>query len=427
MQSCDLFGDSCYDFSVKSSRLEPGLLTIFRLFLVVQWIMMSVGLHVHSARGYLEGNVSFATAFVIVGTLVLLVYLSLPQLEKWFAGFYLPIALVYSAVFSLLAQYLFLTANSDRGSEESAWQLFLMLCIPLVLVSWQYGFKAVIVYCLFSTLLDAVLVTLRADYALYEQTYHRLSFIRFFCFFLVGSVISRIMQQLRRERQALQDANRKLEYHLATLEQLTVSRERNRVARELHDTLAHTLSGVAVQLEAVDSLWTSDREQAHTLLQHSLRATRDGLSETRNAIQSLRAAPLADLGLVRSLQDYAETTAGRAGFRLDLDLPKSLVGLPPEVEQCFYRIGQEALENVARHAQAKVLKVKLAGNASELCMEITDDGVGFDPKVVETGRHFGLQGMRERAQLIHAAMEIAGRPGEGTRLSLSWQENGSKG
>jgi signal transduction histidine kinase len=148
------------------------------------------------------------------------------------------------------------------------------------------------------------------------------------------------------------------------------------------------------------------------------------LSETRNAIQSLRAAPLADLGLVRALQDYAEMTAGRVGFRLELDLPKSLVGLSPEVEQCFYRIGQEALENIARHAQAKLVNVKLAGNASGLCMEIADDGVGFDPQAVESERHFGLQGMRERTQLIHAALEIVSHPGERTRLSLSWRENG---
>jgi signal transduction histidine kinase len=294
----------------------------------------------------------------------------------------------------------------------------------LLFISWQYELKSVLAYCLFITFLDTLLVSqIRADFKLNEFTYHRLTFIRFIVFLFTGYVVVRIMRLLRAERQALQAANRKLENHLAALEQLTVSRERNRVARELHDTLAHTLSGVAVQLEAVDSLWTSDREQAHNLLLHSLRATRDGLTETRNAIQALRAAPLADLGLVRALQDYAETTAGRAGFKLEMNLPKSLAGLPLEVEQCFYRIGQEAIENVARHAQAKVLQVKLAGTGADLCMEISDDGVGFDPRAVEAGRHFGMQGMHERAQLIRAALEMVSRPGQGTHLSLSWREN----
>ena len=412
------FENSCYDFIVKSSRLEPGLLTIFRLFLIAQFILMFTNLHVHAGRGFADGShlqsAWLGYIFVVSGTLGLLVYVSVPWLERQLARFYLPIALIYSTVFSLLAQYLFLTPHTDRGSEEGAWQLFLFLCVPLVLVSWQYGFKAVIVYCLFATLLDVTLVSLiRVDYELYEQTYHRLSLIRFISFLMVGYVVSRIMQQLRAERQALQVANRKLENYLVTLEQLTVSRERNRVAREIHDTLAHTLSGVAVQLEAVDSLWTSDRKQARNLLQHSLRATRDGLTETRNAIQSLRAAPLVDLGLVRALQDFAETTANRTGFQLEFDPPKAIVGLPPEVEQCFYRIGQEAIENVARHAQAKLLRVKFAGSAAELCMEIADDGVGFDAQAVEAGRHFGLQGMRERAQLIHATMQMTSRPGAG--------------
>ncbi|MGZ9221993.1 MAG: sensor histidine kinase [Anaerolineales bacterium] len=418
---------------MKSMRLEPGLLTIFRLFLLVQFIFMLVNLHVHSGRGYLAGNPWFGFVFIVGGMLGLLAYLSWPWLERRLAGFYLPIAVIYSTVYSLLAHYLFLTAHSAAGgSEERAWQLFLFLCVPLVLVSWQYPFKWVFVYCLFATFLDLILVRLTiTDFVLFEQTYHRLLFIRFLTFLIVGQLISRIMQQLRRERQALEVANRKLENHLVTLEQLTVSRERNRVARELHDTLAHTLSGLAVQLEAVDSLWTSDRDQAHHLLQHSLRATRDGLTETRNAIQSLRATPLEDLGLVRALQDYAETTAARTGSRLDFDLPKNLDGLPLEVEQCFYRIGQESIENVARHAQARRLSLRLVGSASELCMEIADDGLGFDPSLAESGRHFGLQGMRERAELIHARLEIVSRAGEGTHLSLSWQreqrQNGGDG
>jgi signal transduction histidine kinase len=415
---------------VKSARLEPGLLTIFRLFLAAQLILMAVNLHVHSARGYLEGDVWLWYVFAVSGTLGLLGYLSVGWLEKRLDRFYLPVALVYSTVFSLLAHYLFLTTHSGGGSEESAWQLFLFLCVPLVLVSWQYGFKSVVAYCLFATFLDFILVRLtRTDYVLFEQTYHRLSFIRFISFLMIGYVISRIMQQLRRERQALQAVNRKLGSYLAALEQLTVSRERNRVARELHDTLAHTLSGLAVQLEAVNSLWTSDRKQAHDILRHSLRATRDGLTETRNAIQSLRAAPLEDLGLVRAIREYAETTASRSGFQLDFDLPKDLDGLPLEVEQCFYRIAQEAIENADRHAQAKSVRVNLTGSASELCMQVADDGIGFDLGVVEAGRHFGLQGMRERAELIHAVLEISSFPKVGTHLTLSWRgetrENGS--
>jgi signal transduction histidine kinase len=418
---------------VKSSRLEPGLLTIFRLFLIVQLILILVNVMAHSARGYLKDCPWCAVAFGAASTLLLIGYLSWPWLQKRMGRFYLPAAILFAVVFSLVAQNLFLAVQlspvASGGSEESAWQIFLFLFVPLVLVSWQYDFKAVIAYCFFTTILDFALIRCaNPDYFELQSTINRLLFIRFLSFMLVGYIISRIMQQLRQQRQALQEANFKLERHVATIEQLTVSRERNRLARELHDTLAHTLSGVAVQLEAIDSIWTSDREQARGILSRSLEATRKGLTETRKAIQSLRATPLEDLGLVHAIRDYAETTARRAGFQLILNLPDTIDGPSPEVEQCFYRIGQEALENTARHANAKSVQVTIVQTGLGLRMEISDDGVGFDSNAADSGLHFGLQGMYERAHIIHADLEISSHPGDGTRLALSWEgENGQNG
>ena len=192
------------------------------------------------------------------------------------------------------------------------------------------------------------------------------------------------------------------------------------MARELHDTLAHTLSGLAVQLEAVSALWTVNPEQARSMVEKSLGATRSGLGETRRAIQALRASPLEDLGLVRALEDLAKETAGRAGLKLELELPPDIEGLPNEAAHCFYRIGQEAMENAVRHGNGRSLAVKLSGDAAGLFMEIRDDGEGFDPDGVDDGKHFGLKGMRERAELIHASLRIESRSSIGTSLSLSW-------
>ena len=412
---------------MKSSRLESGILPLFRLFLIVQFVLIFVNVMVHSARGYLKDCPWCAVAFGAANILILLGYLSWPWLQERLGRFYLPIAILYAVIFSLVAQNLFLAVQLSPavgdGSEESAWQIFLFLFVPLVLVSWQYDFKAIIAYCLFTTFLDFALIRCNnPDYFILQSTINRLLFIRFLSFMLVGYIVSRIMQQLRQQRQALQDANLKLERYVAIIEQLTVSRERNRMARELHDTLAHTLSGVAVQLEAVDSLWTSDQERAHQILNHSLAATRDGLTETRKAIQSLRATPLEDIGLAGALRDYAETSARRAGFQLLLDVPDSIKGLAAEVEQCFYRIGQEALENVARHANAQSVQVRLIQNDLGLCMEIKDDGIGFDTQATDSGSHFGLRGMHERAQVIHADLKISSHPDAGTHLSLSWKD-----
>jgi signal transduction histidine kinase len=410
---------------LNSNRLEPGLLTIFRLFLIVQLILIFVNVMAHSARGYLQNCPWCAVAFGATSILILLGYLSWPWLLKWLGRFYLPAAIIFAVIFSLVAQNLFLAVQlspaAGGGSEESAWQIFLFLFVPLVLVSWQYNFRAVIAYCLFTTLLDFALIRCaNPDYFLLQQTINRLLFIRFLSFMLVGYIISRIMQQLRQQRQALQTANRKLERYVATIEQLAVSRERNRVVRELHDTLAHTLSGVTVQLEAVDPLWSSERDQAHQILARSLQATRDGLTETRKAIQSLRATPLQGLGLAHALRECAVSTSRRGGFQLLLDFPDTLEGLSPEIEQCFYRVAQEALENVARHANAKTVHVLLEQVSVGMRMQIRDDGVGFDMQDIGPDQHFGLRGMNERAQVIHADLDIASHPGGGTRLALSW-------
>ena len=94
-------------------------------------------------------------------------YVSLPWLENGLNRFYLPVALICSTVFSLTAHYLFLTTHSEKSVEENAWQFFLFVCVPLVLVSWQYGFKSIVAYCLFMTFLDTLLVSqTRPDFRL---------------------------------------------------------------------------------------------------------------------------------------------------------------------------------------------------------------------------------------------------------------------
>ncbi len=415
---------------MKSVRHESGLINIFRLFLLVQLFLIIGKLHVHSVRGMLPADVAFAIVFASIAIAVLFGYLSWPWLRTKLDPLFLPLAIVFSATLSVTVQNLFLNVPlsvSERGSEEAAWQLFLFLFVPLILVGWQYGFRSVTAYCLFTTALDYAMVRLvDANFAAIDNTFHRLLLIRFLSFMFAGYILSRIMQQLRRERHALEEANRKLGRYVAALEQLTVSRERNRMARELHDVMAHTLSGMAVQLEAASALWASDRDGAYEMVRHSLKAARSGLTETRRAIQSLRATPLEDLGLAQALREFAETAADRTGFRLELKAPGDLGVLPPEVEQCFYRIGQEAVENASRHAQAHTLLLRISRSPSTLFMEVADDGRGFDGETAEEERHFGLQGMRERAEIIGASFDLSSGPGRGTRVVLSWSEGGRR-
>jgi signal transduction histidine kinase len=234
---------------------------------------------------------------------------------------------------------------------------------------------------------------------------------------MVGYMVVRLIRTQRAQQSALAQANSQLARYASTLEQLATSRERNRLARELHDTLAHSLSAVAVQLEAVKTLWDSNPDEARNLLEHSQAVTRSGLAETRRALQALRATPLDDLGLVVALRSLAESYAARAGFEIRLDLPVTEMILAPEIEQGIYRIVQEGLENASIHSQARHVDVSLQQIQDRILLVIQDDGIGFFASDVDQNR-FGLQGIRERTAMLGGSLEVDSQPGKGTRLSL---------
>jgi signal transduction histidine kinase len=178
-----------------------------------------------------------------------------------------------------------------------------------------------------------------------------------------------------------------------------------------------------VELEAVSALWNTNPVQARALLEQSLAATRAGLTETRRALQALRSTPLEDYGLALAVRQEAESVAARADLSLDLDIPKRMENLPPDVEQCVYRIAQEALVNVMHHAQARRVTVTLHAESGRLTLTISDDGCGFEPDAVDADRHLGIRGMRERAEVIGGILEIESTPGRGTTVRLIREEN----
>ena len=168
---------------MNDTCLESGILKTFRAFLVLQLILIYVNVVAHSARGFLLASPWGAVAFGTSSILLLLAYLSIPWLQKTLGKFYFPIALILAGIISLVTQDFFLYFRipfSGDSSEETAWQLFLFLFIPLVLIGWQYSFRAVLAYCLFTAILDHLLMSMgRQDFYLIQDTYRRLIFIRF--------------------------------------------------------------------------------------------------------------------------------------------------------------------------------------------------------------------------------------------------------
>jgi len=246
--------------------------------------------------------------------------------------------------------------------------------------------------------------------------------IRAFAFGTVGHIVHRLIETQRAQRQELVRANVRLAQHAETLEQLTLSRERNRLARELHDTLAHTLSGLAINLEAMKTVVAPGNDELQQMLDQALVTTRTGLDETRRTLKDLRARPLEDLGLSLAVRNQATSVAARANLALLLDLSGDLDGLPPRVQQNLYRIVQEGLENVTRHARAQRVALTLTRTDEGTALTIEDDGTGVRPGETASDVGYGLRGMRERAEEIGATYSLSSSAGTGTIVRVEVPE-----
>jgi len=154
------------------------------------------------------------------------------------------------------------------------------------------------------------------------------------------------------------------------------------------------------------------------MLDRSLDGTRSGLTEARRAIQALRAAPLEELGLGGAVVELAVRATESGSLPVACDVGEDLGELDPEIEQAVYRIADEALANAVRHSGAAKATVRLDRRGNRVRLAVWDDGEGFDVSADPAGGHHGLRGMRERAELIGARLELVSRPGGGTTLHL---------
>lgn len=190
--------------------------------------------------------------------------------------------------------------------------------------------------------------------------------------------------------------------------------ERNRLAREIHDTIAQDLSAIAFQLEAAEALLAqqTDPERVRRSVTAALDLTRKGLEEARRSVLDLRAAPLEG----RTLPAALAALAAEAGPSVSFESSPASVPLPPAVEVGLYRIAQEALQNALRHAAAAQVFVRLEISSDRVRLTVQDDGKGFPDEGASTSR-FGLVGMQERARLLGGSFQVESSPGAGTRIT----------
>jgi len=215
-----------------------------------------------------------------------------------------------------------------------------------------------------------------------------------------------------------------------------IAAERNRIARELHDSVTQTIFSASLIAEVLPTIWTRDPDEAQHGLDDLRKLARGALAEMRTLLLELRPIGLGEVRLEDLLKQLAEGISGRIRAQVNVQV-EGEAALPTDAKLAFYRIAQEALNNASKHSGAEQVDIEIKSIAAPLSrkrkkansvqqafsqsvfMSIRDDGHGFDPKLV-MGEHLGLGIMQERASNVQATLSIRSKPGQGTEISLRW-------
>ena len=222
-------------------------------------------------------------------------------------------------------------------------------------------------------------------------------------------------QRLAERTEELNAANERLRDQAA---QDAVTAERTRLARDLHDAVTQTLFSTTLIAEVIPDLWEMNPVEGRRRLEELRQLTRGALAEMRTLLVELRPNALVEVPLATLLRQLTEAMVGRSRIAIQLSAEGER-RLPPDVQVGLYRIAQEALNNIFKHARATQAVVTLRLGET-VRLTVADNGAGFDPAAV-TADHLGLKIMRERAEAIGARFSIYSEPDEGTQVSVVWE------
>ncbi|OGO07447.1 MAG: hypothetical protein A3K46_03420 [Chloroflexi bacterium RBG_13_60_9] len=203
--------------------------------------------------------------------------------------------------------------------------------------------------------------------------------------------------------------------------ELAVLEERQRLAQNLHDAVNQSLFSAGLIAEVLPRLWERDQEEARRSLEDLRRLTRGALAEMRVLLAELRPSTLTDGDLGDLLRLLSNAFTGRTNIPVTLSVNGEHT-LPTDTQVVIYRICQEALNNIAKHANASQVEIDLRRGEDGLELNIRDNGCGFEADEPARSGHYGLGMMRERAEAVKAVLTLASRPGAGTEITLRWRE-----
>src|SRR6266699_364404 len=369
---------------LSGGNLSPLWIIIFLALMALQGMVLWVSLSEKSAWRW--------PFFLIQGMLVLAVCLMVQQ-ENIALGLFL--ALLFTAL------TVFRQTRSVIVAASSSVVLFIasITCIEALRSTSTQGIKANWWYSIWNLPNVAVLLLFVAAYLILY------------------------VQQMRSHAE-LDTAHLKLQATTERMEELPRLTERQRLARELHDTLAQDLAGLIRQLEVADAHQSKQHYQrAQEIIRQATQRARSALIEARSAINDLRSETMSAGDLCRAVQQeighFIETT----GIPCETDL-EAVADIPPHFREPALRVIAEGLHNVIHHAQAQQVWVSIARNACSLTLEVRDDGVGFESVAATTqAGHYGLVGLHERARMSGGTLEVSSAPGVGTVIRLCFSQN----
>jgi signal transduction histidine kinase len=215
---------------------------------------------------------------------------------------------------------------------------------------------------------------------------------------------------------------RRLQEQMAVIRQKlrmsAVLEERNRIARELHDTLEQELAGITMQLDLAADCFQQAPRVAQQALETARYMSRHSMVEARRSVWDLRCQLLEDGDLVSALARIVEPLVPREQTKVNFKIQGSPVRLPGPVEMNLLRIGQEAVANAVKHGRARQVFIELGYAPALVCLTVSDDGQGFAAGQSSPTGHFGLLDMRERAQSMGSLLRVESEPGRGTRIAV---------
>ncbi|WP_089128190.1 sensor histidine kinase [Tolypothrix sp. NIES-4075] len=385
----------------------------FRLLLYLEWLLLATAV-------FMEVLLPFEFSWSLLLRLGAIAAFGL-------MGFRLPRVTLGTRLFYTTVAFglIWLAATQDGLSTRSVFLLCLVLVMRSCLIFKRSGQLLVLGLSLFSygtLLLSKPIMPQKLKAAVWDW---RLSNVLLFSLTLVFALllINALLAE-RQSREQLQIAHQELEitheqlrqYALRIEDQATLQ-ERNRIAREIHDGLGHTLAAQTIQINNALLFWQSNDDKALTFIKQAKQLGAEALLEIRRSVSVLRSNPLQGQSLESAIEklltNFEQTTGIKPSHKINLPL-----SLPTEVNTTLYRIVQESLTNIYKHAQATGVTVEVVSQGGMIHLAIEDNGKGFNPTQNTTG--FGLQGMRERASAVGGQFNLHSQLGTGCRICVSF-------